>query len=375
MKKRMLLLAVVLFVVAGCGGGVGAGPTPEETIGVVQVESDRIIAEGVIEPVQWVELRFEQGGTVADLPVAEGSAVEAGDLLVELDGARAALAVEEAEAALALTEAQLAQVREGPREEEIAAAEARYRSALAQYRKLKNGPAEEEIEMAQAGLGQAEAALKQAQAAYDAVAWRPEISMLPQSLALEQATLEYQRAQAQYELATQGATPEDLQSAWQSVEQAEAHLALARAGATEAQIAAAEAAVRQAEVALEGARLAQEQTLLRSPFSGTLVELLVEPGELASPGQLVAVVATLDSLHVRTTDLTELDVVEVEVGQPVLVRPDALHDVALTGRVQRIGARSVDYRGDVTYPLFVDLEETTPELRWGMTVVVEIEVR
>ena len=52
----------------------------------------------------------------------------------------------------------------------------------------------------------------------------------------------------------------------------------------------------------------------------------------------------------RTTDLTELD-------------------------VTRVGLQSVDYRGDVTYPVIIVLDESVPELRWGMTAVAEIETK
>jgi hypothetical protein len=41
--------------------------------------------------------------------------------------------------------------------------------------------------------------------------------------------------------------------------------------------------------------------------------------------------------------------------------------------VARIGLRSEDYRGDVVYPVIVELDEDAPGLRWGMTAVVEIE--
>jgi hypothetical protein len=34
----------------------------------------------------------------------------------------------------------------------------------------------------------------------------------------------------------------------------------------------------------------------------------------------------------------------------------------------------VDYRGDVTYPVNLEIEETAPGLRWGMTALVEIEL-
>ena len=85
------------------------------------------------------------------------------------------------------------------------------------------------------------------------------------------------------------------------------------------------------------------------------------------------VLATLDQLRVRTRDLIELEVVRVAVGQPVTVTLDALPDTPLEGQVLRIDEQSEDYRGDVTYPVFIELLRSTEGLRWGMTASVEID--
>jgi hypothetical protein len=61
-------------------------------------------------------------------------------------------------------------------------------------------------------------------------------------------------------------------------------------------------------------------------------------------------------------------------GQPAVVTVDALPDRQFKGHVLRIDLQAVDYRGDVTYPVTVKLDETVPELRWGMTALVEIDV-
>jgi HlyD family secretion protein len=86
------------------------------------------------------------------------------------------------------------------------------------------------------------------------------------------------------------------------------------------------------------------------------------------------VLADLDRLQARTTDLTELDVARVAVGQPVVITVDGLPEVKLEGHVARIGLRAEDYRGDVVYPVYVEFDEEVPELRWGMTALVEIDV-
>ena len=90
--------------------------------------------------------------------------------------------------------------------------------------------------------------------------------------------------------------------------------------------------------------------------------------------EVLVVLATLDRLLARTADLTELDVARVAEGQAAAVTVDALPDLQLSGYVARIDLQSVDYRGDVTYPVFIELDENAPGLLWGMTAVVEIEV-
>ena len=154
---------------------------------------------------------------------------------------------------------------------------------------------------------------------------------------------------------------------------AQASLDLALAGSPQEQIAAAAASVEQAKAALATAQAALEDSVVRAPFDGTVTNVEIDPGDTATQSDVVVVVATLDRLQAKTKDLTELDIVNVEAGQPVIVTLDALPDQPLKGHVVRIEPQSVDYRGDVTYPVFIDLDEAMPQLRWGMTALVEIE--
>jgi HlyD family secretion protein len=124
---------------------------------------------------------------------------------------------------------------------------------------------------------------------------------------------------------------------------------------------------------LAAAKVALERTVLRAPFDGAVTRIDTEVGNTVATGQVVLVLAALDELQARTIDLTELDVVRVVPNQAATVTVDALPDTPLKGHVTRIGLRDVDYRGDVTYPVIVELDETVPELRWGMTALVEIE--
>ncbi len=104
-----------------------------------------------------------------------------------------------------------------------------------------------------------------------------------------------------------------------------------------------------------------------------MAEVTVDVGDTVRPGAVIVVLATLERLQARTADLTELDVARVAVGQAAVVTVDALPDLELRGRVARIDQQSVDYRGDVTYPIIVELDEDARGLRWGMTALAEIE--
>jgi HlyD family secretion protein len=393
MNRWAYLLLVGALLFTGCAQLAVADPTPAgtEPAASQSEDSDRtIIAEAVVEPVRWSDLGFLTDGTVADVLVEEGERVDEGALLVQLDPRDAELRVQQTEAALILARAQLAQVMAGPRREEIVEAEAQLADAasglaraMAQRDQLGAGALEADVAAAQAEVAGAETeqlvALNRRNDVYDRDRRKDEdarkqadYDLLAANEALTAARLRLEAAQAigyaRLRAAQAGVT---LASAQQK--EAAARLALLEAGVRAEDVAVSEVMVQQAEAALETARAALEDTELRAPFSGTVTEINVDIGETAAPGDVIVVLATLDRLQVLTTDLIELDVARLREGQPVIVKVDALPDVSLSGRVTRIDLQSVDHHGDVTYPVTVELEETVPELRWGMTAMVEIE--
>jgi hypothetical protein len=82
-------------------------------------------------------------------------------------------------------------------------------------------------------------------------------------------------------------------------------------------------------------------------------------------------VADFSGWIVKTTDLTELDVVEVTEGQPVTITLDAIPDETLNGKVSLISQNYSEKQGDVVYEVTVELTDTLPNMRWGMTAVVK----
>jgi HlyD family secretion protein len=155
---------------------------------------------------------------------------------------------------------------------------------------------------------------------------------------------------------------------------AQAQLAQVRAGASAEEIAAVEAALQQAEAALQRAEVALERTAVRAPLGGTVGMVQLRENELVAPGQPLVTIGDLDTLWVETTDLDEIDVARVDVGQAVDVTFDALPDRVFRGRVKRISPVAESDGGGVNYTAIVELEELDPQIRWGMTAFVDIEV-
>jgi HlyD family secretion protein len=379
-RRRMwiVLAAIVLLAVGGffMWRQVSArNPSTEERTAVVERGTLKVTvsASGRIEPIRQVDLTFSAPGRVAEVAVQIGDEVRAGQVLARLDTGDLELSLRQAEAALKSAQAQLAQLRAQPRPEAVKAAEAAYRSALAQYQRLKNSPSPEEKAVAEANLKRAEVMLNRARAAYEPVSWRPDIGALPQSLNLETATLDYQIALANYQLTTKGASPEDLAAAWSNVESARAQLERAMSGPTEEELTVAEAAVEQARAAYEAARRNLEKATLTAPFDGVVSAVNIVVGEMAPTGLPAISLVDISGFRI-TVNVDEMDVARLQVGLPAEVTLDALPDVTLTGKVERIGPAATLVEGTVAYPVIIALDPTDAPVRAGMSANVTVRV-
>jgi HlyD family secretion protein len=435
---RVFVLVCLMVSVGGCGLGSDEQVMEEEEHVTVERGSlvSSIAAVGSVRARHEVLLSFDTSGRVSEVQVEAGEAVEAGQVLAQLNVADLELQVRNAEAALAVSRAQLDQLNAGPRPEEvvaaqaqvkamqaaldqataqrdqllagateaeIAAARAAVRSAQASYDRVEAGLSAEDVAVAQAALDSAQAALEQAQAAYDPVKDRPEVRMLPESLALRNATIERQRAQANYNALMSHPTKAELAAATAQIAQAEAQLAqllaaqepqlriaeasvsaaqaqrdiaqaqleLLQTGATQEQIAAAEAQVEQAQVVLDSARLAMEKAILRAPIGGLVARVDVEVGESVGP-QTPAMTLTGGSQFRIEADVDEADIGWIATGQEAVINFDAFPDYTLQGRVVAIAPLASIDIGIVSYRVTIETETTDLPLREGMTANTKI---
>jgi HlyD family secretion protein len=209
----------------------------------------------------------------------------------------------------------------------------------------------------------------------------------PEALRLEQATIDYQLAKTLYEQLVLGPREIEIAVAKARIALAQATLAQAQVGArpedvanAEADVAAAEAALKNldADVASATAVLKQAQaaladTELRAPFDGAVAALNVKAGEMIPPAGFAVRLVDPSAWEIETTDLTELNVAEVQAGTTATMTFDALPGLELKGKVRRVRTVGESRQGDIVYTVIISPDQHSPRLRWNMTAKVTLE--
>ena len=124
------------------------------------------------------------------------------------------------------------------------------------------------------------------------------------------------------------------------------------------------------EARLDAAKAGVAAFSVIAPFDGVVAKLNARDGSSINAGEIAVSIADFSTWVVKTKDLTEIDVVHLAEGQPVLVALDAIPGVELKGTILSIGQTYSENQGDVVYEVIVLLADTHPAMRWGMTASV-----
>ncbi len=341
----------------------------------------------MVVPDQEITLTFPSGALVSEVLAAEGDQKKAGDVLVVSDNLRElqsavkanqqALASAQksydnlmANAPLKRANAQLALI-----EAQKAVDDAQEDTESKKFQRASP----ETIDIARARLITAQDALEQAEEFFASNSGNPE--SVTYASALDQLAKARQLAtQAQYNLNYVQGLPEplDIEEADTKLAVAEARLLVAKSdwelvkdGPNDPAMAAAQAQIAAAQAQLDLTQAAVERAVIRAPFDGTVVTMGVKPGQMVSAGQPLVTYANLTNLHVDTTDLNELHIAQVQIGQYALVSIDGL-GIEIPAQVVSIASSSTKVSGDVVYKVTLRLSEQPTGLRWGMTALVRI---
>ena len=142
----------------------------------------------------------------------------------------------------------------------------------------------------------------------------------------------------------------------------------------------AKSSVVRTEVSYENAKIALDDTVVRSPVQGTIISRPVEVGQvISSPtsavggGTILMTMADLSKVRVRAL-VDEIDVGKVSIGQIVSIKVAAYRDKEFFGTVSKIEPLAKIEQNVTTFPVLIDIDNNENLLLLGMNTDVVIEV-
>jgi HlyD family secretion protein len=333
-SPKVLLLALSALVVLLAGGGYLYFSSAAKAISVAEVKlegggaspSDTVLsASGYVVAHHKIAVGAKVMGRVAWIGVEKGDRVQQGQVLVRLEDSEFRAQSSQARANLAAAQARLDQLRSGSRPQE----------------KLKD----------KAGVLQAEATLRNAEAEYERTEKLYRGGVVSQA-ELDRAIAGRDTSRALLEAARQSSSMTDV-------------------GPRAEEIRAADAQVRQMKAALDYADTQLAATEIKAPVSGTVLQRIVERGEMVSPSAFgesgartsVVSLADLNDLQIEL-DISQTDFSRLQMGQRAEIVPEAFPNLKYTGFIAEIAPEANRAKATVQVKVKVDNpdEQLRPEM-------------
>lgn len=390
MKHRtsIIIALIALLALSACsslGIGKSADSTSVPTAAAQNSASAKgVIAEGHIEPRQHKNLSFASPGRVAEILVNKGDQVSEGQVLARLENSEQALAslktagleVETAQQALDDLQRTAALAHAQATVELIKADQA---VVLAQkaWDAIDSEQTKDDIETARTEVADAEKALNTARDDFAPYKDLPEDNSQRKSArqTLDDAEKKYSDAVVKRDelINSRDLAQAELEQAQKTRDEAQHRFDQTAEGVEVNTLKLAQLRLEAAQAGQTAAQAALDNLELKAPFSGEVYDVNVIPGELTGPSSWAVLLADPSAWLVKTSDLTELEVVQIEEGQNVTVVPDALPELELAGVVEEISRTYGTKTGDILYETVIRLKDIDPLLRWGMTVEAVFE--
>jgi len=315
MKKQSVLFILFLagvLILSAC-----STQTQETTPTPILAQSNTILAEGRLKPVNSMTQSFSISGKIAEILIQEGESVQKDEVIAKLENS---------------TEADLAVARA---EQEVQAAK--------QAVDALDRTADTNLSQAKMDLYLAEEQLNETKEQFD-------------NDETEQNKIAYEMASAAYQLA------KDNLNRLQDGD-----------GINPDLLNAAETRLRVAQLSLENAQALFNAYQLKATMDGVILNQNFQVGQLVSVGAPIVDIVDFSTWVIETDNLTELEVVNIEIGQDAQIIFDAMPEMNFTGKVTEIAQQYEEKRGDITYTVTLVLNEANQNLRWGMTASVTFD--
>jgi multidrug resistance efflux pump len=384
MKKNMLFLVsilVFLFLTVGCGNDKS---TPTEIAPLSAV--DTVITEGHFVPRDNLYLSFLVRGKVSEILVKQGDEVTEGQSLIKVGDSQ------QAEAALTTVKLELISAQQtldallrtaGLGEAQslmayINAQEARIDAQLVWDRldleSIQTGidNAQEEVDTLKTDLDEAQQEFEKnkSKPADDQVRINAEDNLKTAQTAYDDAVRLLLIQTNRRDIPKAG-----LASAEAAEAEAERTYKNTLDGPDKDVLALAQARLDNAIAQESAAQNALDNYVLKAPFAGIVAEINVSINQQVGPETWAVVVIDPSVWYVDTSDLTEYEVVNIEVGDTAIITVDVLPDVEMSGVVEQIALAPKVQAGDVVYTVRLRVDEPDPQMKWGMTVEIAFPIK
>jgi HlyD family secretion protein len=339
-------------------------------------------ATGTVRANQTAILPWQTSGTVAEVSSAVGDQVAAGEILSTLKETSLPQTVIMAGAEMIQAKDALDELQKPPTElalnqaqQVVALAEERVRNLEDHVSSLKSTANPADIDQARANVVLAANQLDKAKEDFQPYENKPEDNLVRAALLNRMA-----QAQKQYDAAVNRLN--NLLGSVNAIDLAvaEADLAVAQSQLTDAQEKYQDLLdgpsaddLTAAEARLAAAQATVDLKQISAPFDGTLTQVNVKPGDQVSPGTLAFRLDDLSHLFVDVS-VSEVDINQVEVGQPVQVTFDAIPEKTYNGRVSEVAMVTTPVQDVVDYLVTVELTDASQDIKPGMTAAVNIIV-
>lgn len=288
---------------------------------------------GTLEATQ-IDIRAEVGGKILKLNFDDGDRLTAGAVFAEIDREKSEYQLQETQAHLRELEAQLALLQKGFRDEEV--------------RKAGNLLLDSKIQ-----LRESERENKRIQKLY-----QEQVASVEQR---DRADTAYRSALERYNMAKNDSD-------------------VFKKGYREEDIARAQAAKESVEAAIRLIQRTIKDATVVIPSKGIMQERYVEPGELVSPGSLLATVTDLQDMWIMAY-VSEKNLGKIRLGQAAEVFVDSFPGKAFPGKVTYISSeaeftpkniQTKEERVKLVYAVKVQIDNAKELLKVGMPADVVI---
>jgi len=417
--KRWLAGAIAV----GCLVTVGTvrGCTRQDTVRADELESLTVVAEtadltvqvdttGEVQPIERVNLSPKTQGRLERILVEQGDRVTQGQVLAQMERREIVAQYDRAVASLERARASLRELQNGTRPEELAQGRARVDRARANRDRaraaldeLLAGSRREDLREAEAALNRSQSAVVEAESrvsfaelevernrqleADGAIARRALDTSLDElrraRAGLDSAIAARNEARQRRDRLQNGARPEAIDRAEAELDAAEADLTEAQQqlaqlqnGARSEEIARAEADVLDAQGQVDFYTAQLDDTEVRAPFSGIIVQRYADPGAFVTPATSASTASSATSTSIVAlasgleilAKVPEVDIDRIYTGQPVEVIADAHPDERFEAEVKLIAPEAVREQNVTLFQVRLEILSGLDRLQSGMNV-------